>query len=203
MISKKELLKDTNISYGQLYRWKREGLIPDDWFVKVSVPTGQETYFDENLIIPRIKKIIELKDQYSLEEMLAFFEPMSKTRKYTLRELILINEIDPFILKRYASVKSSNNNQLGCNYDDNIFSLIDVIIIQIFSRYKDLINYEDYLNYDFSSISDLSMYFYVLEKNNQEKFILFAQDKILIDEKLKILLKIKIEDIATEIAKTL
>ena len=44
-ISKKDLLKTTGISYGQLYRWKREGLIPEEWFVKRSSPTGQETYF--------------------------------------------------------------------------------------------------------------------------------------------------------------
>ena len=46
MISKKDLLKEMNISYGQLYRWKREGLIPDEWFNKQSVSTGQETFFE-------------------------------------------------------------------------------------------------------------------------------------------------------------
>ena len=66
MISKKDLLKKMDISYGQLYRWKREGLIPDEWFIKQSVSTGQETYFKETLIIPRIEKILELKDLYQL-----------------------------------------------------------------------------------------------------------------------------------------
>ncbi|MCL2486473.1 MAG: YhbD family protein, partial [Oscillospiraceae bacterium] len=32
LISKKDLLEFTGISYGQLYRWKREGLIPEEWF---------------------------------------------------------------------------------------------------------------------------------------------------------------------------
>ena len=64
MISKKDLLKEMNISYGQLYRWKREGLIPDEWFNKQSVSTGQETFFERKLIIPRINKILELKDKY-------------------------------------------------------------------------------------------------------------------------------------------
>ena len=68
MISKKDLLKKMNISYGQLYRWKREELIPDHWFMKLSVSSGQETFFEEELIIPRISKILELKDKYSLEE---------------------------------------------------------------------------------------------------------------------------------------
>ncbi len=63
MISKKDLLKEMNISYGQLYRWKREGLIPDDWFIKQSVATGQETFFKKELILPRIQSILELKDK--------------------------------------------------------------------------------------------------------------------------------------------
>jgi hypothetical protein len=75
MISKKDLLKEKNISYGQLYRWKREGLIPDEWFIKQSVSTGQETYFKRDLIIPRINKILELKDSYQLEELKAFLNP--------------------------------------------------------------------------------------------------------------------------------
>ena len=32
LISKKDLLQETGISYGQLYRWIRERLIPDAWF---------------------------------------------------------------------------------------------------------------------------------------------------------------------------
>ena len=31
LISKKELLERYSISYGALYRWKRKGLIPEEW----------------------------------------------------------------------------------------------------------------------------------------------------------------------------
>ena len=41
LISKKDLLNETGISYGQLYRWKREGLIPEEWFIKQPSFTGQ------------------------------------------------------------------------------------------------------------------------------------------------------------------
>ena len=34
LISKKDLLQKYDISYGALYRWKRKGLIPDEWFIK-------------------------------------------------------------------------------------------------------------------------------------------------------------------------
>jgi len=69
LISKKELLSNTGISYGQLYRWKRERLIPEDWFIKQASFTGQETFFPRERILDRIKAILELKDNHSLEEL--------------------------------------------------------------------------------------------------------------------------------------
>jgi len=68
-ISKKDLLEKTGISYGQLYRWKRERLIPEEWFVKRSATTGQETYFPREQILDRVEAILELKEEHSLEEI--------------------------------------------------------------------------------------------------------------------------------------
>ena len=47
LISKKELLERYSISYGALYRWKRKGLIPEDWFIKKSTVTPHilQTFF--------------------------------------------------------------------------------------------------------------------------------------------------------------
>lgn len=69
LITKRELLEKYGISYGALYRWKRMGLIPEEWFIKRAVSTGQETYFDRATITERIDTIIELKDSMSLEEI--------------------------------------------------------------------------------------------------------------------------------------
>jgi len=66
-ISKKELLSETGISYGQLYRWKREGLIPEEWFIKRSAFTGQETFFPREKILERVQMILDMKDDQSLE----------------------------------------------------------------------------------------------------------------------------------------
>ena len=68
-ISKKDLLSETGISYGQLYRWKREGLIPEEWFVKRPSFTGQETFFPRERILERIGKILDKKDEQSLEDI--------------------------------------------------------------------------------------------------------------------------------------
>ena len=69
LMSKKELLEKYGISYGTLYRWKRMGLIPEDWLVKKSTFTGQETFFNRELICKRVEEIIEKKDAVSLEEL--------------------------------------------------------------------------------------------------------------------------------------
>ena len=57
-ISKRELLSECGISYGQLYRWKREGLIPEGWFVKRSAPTGQETFLPRQQAVERVRMIL-------------------------------------------------------------------------------------------------------------------------------------------------
>ena len=69
LISKKELLERYGISYGALYRWKRKGLIPEDWFLKKATVTGQETFFPKALICERVELIQSQKDELSLDEL--------------------------------------------------------------------------------------------------------------------------------------
>jgi hypothetical protein len=69
LISKKELLDETGISYGQLYRWKRKQLIPEEWFIRKSTFTGQETFFPRERILGRVGHILQKKDDLSLDEL--------------------------------------------------------------------------------------------------------------------------------------
>ncbi len=69
LISKKELLARYGISYGALYRWKRKGLIPEDWFIKKSTVTGQETFFPANLVCQRVELILGQKDDVLLDDL--------------------------------------------------------------------------------------------------------------------------------------
>lgn len=98
LISKKDLLAITGISYGQLYRWKRERLIPEEWFIKQSAYTGQETFFPREQIISRIKSILELKDLYSLEELAKILSPETSIATISLKDLEEVEEIDHNIL---------------------------------------------------------------------------------------------------------
>ncbi|KML07637.1 DUF4004 family protein [Rossellomorea marisflavi] len=95
LISKREVLDMTGISYGQLYRWKRKNILPESWFIKKSSFTGQETYFPKEKVLERIQKIKELKDDHSLDELSAIFSPDSSTIQLSgkqVRELNLIPE---------------------------------------------------------------------------------------------------------------
>ena len=69
LISKKDLLTRYGISYGALYRWKRKGLIPDEWFIKKATVTGQETFFPEALIRERVELILGKKEDVLLDEL--------------------------------------------------------------------------------------------------------------------------------------
>ena len=69
LISKKELLERYSISYGALYRWKRKGLIPEDWFIRKSTVTGQETFFPRDLVCQRVELIQNQKEDISLDEL--------------------------------------------------------------------------------------------------------------------------------------
>jgi DNA-binding transcriptional MerR regulator len=69
LISKKEVLERMRISYGQLYRWKRKGLIPESWFIRQSTFTGQETFFPEDKILERIEQIKDMKGDHPLDDL--------------------------------------------------------------------------------------------------------------------------------------
>jgi DNA-binding transcriptional MerR regulator len=91
-ISKKDLLLEMGITYGQLYRWKRKNLIPEDWFIKKSSFTGQETYFPKEKILPRIQKILDLKDDLSLDDIAETLSPTIAQIKLT-KEILLERNI--------------------------------------------------------------------------------------------------------------
>ncbi|KQY92020.1 hypothetical protein ASD24_22175 [Paenibacillus sp. Root52] len=88
LISKKELLDLTGISYGQLYRWKRKNLIPEEWFIRKSSYTGQETFFPKQQILPRIDKIIHMKEGLSLDELADVFSPSLGEVEMSAQQLI-------------------------------------------------------------------------------------------------------------------
>jgi len=87
LISKKELLEITGISYGQLYRWKRKNLIPEEWFIRKSTFTGQETFFPKAKILERVNKILSMKDDLSLDDLANMLSPNTSEIVLSLDEI--------------------------------------------------------------------------------------------------------------------
>jgi hypothetical protein len=113
-ISKKELLELTQISYGQLYRWKRKGLIPEEWFIRKSSFTGQETFFPKQRVLSRIQKIINMKDETSLDDLAEAFSPVTESKSINAEEIITRNIVTPDVWKIYMEFRGDTEN-LGMN----------------------------------------------------------------------------------------
>ena len=86
LISKKELLEKYGISYGALYRWKRKGLIPEEWFIKKSTVTGQETFFPEALICERMERIRSKRMTFHWMSFRAGFTAKRKRKRFCIFE---------------------------------------------------------------------------------------------------------------------
>lgn len=95
LIPKKEVLRLTGISYGQLYRWKRLGLIPEAWFIRRSTFTGQETFFPREKILKRIHDILRLKDEHPLEELVRLLAPEAAPTNVSHPDPLRLTPIGP------------------------------------------------------------------------------------------------------------
>ena len=118
LISKKELLEIYEISYGALYRWKRKGLIPEEWFIKKSTVTGQETFFPRKLICERMELIKSQKDDVSLEELSKLFSSESKKNSAIIidtvfgKKIFYFNDVKEIIIDYGDGVKKDITNDV-------------------------------------------------------------------------------------------
>ncbi|MEH7098096.1 YhbD family protein [Neobacillus vireti] len=108
LISKKELLELASISYGQLYRWKRKDLIPEEWFIRKSTFTGQETFFPKEKVLERIHKIQTMKDNLSLDELADMFSPNISDLKLEKDELVTRNIVSKQVMDIYMEIDKGN-----------------------------------------------------------------------------------------------
>ncbi|NFH73678.1 DUF4004 family protein [Clostridium botulinum] len=201
LISKKELLEEMKISYGQLYRWKRKKIIPEEWFIKKSVSTGQETFFPRNKIINRINKILELKDEISLDDLANQFSYNVNNIKIKRTYLTKNNIIPLNIIERF---------ELIINVNEEIYEQ---------SRLFTLFVFEELIKIGFLSIDEVNEITLSVLKNykslNTKESILFIKRKlgvcfyyvlsnepeILLDNSLIELTRIRMGDILEKIKK--
>ncbi len=129
LISKKEVLELAGISYGQFYRWKREGLIPESWFIRKSTFTGQETFLPKQKILERLEKIKALKDSKSLEEIAQLLSPELKDRRFERDEVLGLGWLSPEVLEYYETIRRESG-------PFSFRELIFLVVIESLRRYE-------------------------------------------------------------------
>ena len=122
LISKKDLLEATEISYGQLYRWKRKGLIPEEWFIKKSSFTGQETYFPRLKVLSRIEKIKSMKEDVSLSDLVDVFTPAPSDVTLEHGEIVARGIATPEVLRIFLEVTGA-----GAALDFNALAALSLL----------------------------------------------------------------------------
>lgn len=121
LISKKKLLEVTGITYGQLYRWKRKHLIPEEWFIRKSTYTGQETFFPKDQILSRVEKIQQMKGDFSLADLADMFSPNLTNAAFSKQDLLKRNIVSDTALNFYTE-------QTG---ETDTFSFEQVLMIDV------------------------------------------------------------------------
>jgi DNA-binding transcriptional MerR regulator len=195
LISKKDLLVETGISYGQLYRWKRMGLIPDSWFIKQSTFTGQETFFPKTKILKRIRAIQELRDKYTLEELAKILSPEVAERNFTTDDLAIIEEIQQGLIPAFVK-----------GFGKNTFTYIEVLFLIAISELKqeEGLSIDDVVGLvkgikDYCNEIKSTGYVFVLfdRENNYYATIYQEQAEVFFDSRMTIVKQIRINEISS------
>ena len=117
-ISKKELLEKYSISYGALYRWKRKGLIPEEWFIKKATVTGQETFFPKKLICDRVELILNQKEDFSLDDLSKQFNEEAEEKSFLILNTVFgekrfnFSDIKGVFIEKGSGEKADITNEI-------------------------------------------------------------------------------------------
>ena len=155
LISKKQLLRVTHISYGTLYRWKRMGLIPESWFIHKATETGQATYVLKDKILPRIDRIKELKGELSVEQMQELFSANVESFKIPLKDFRDLEIVGKMSLTAFTSVFPEKdmldfNDVFGMYVVDHLMKLSGIYledakqVLRLLCRYLSVEASKDY-----------------------------------------------------------
>ena len=196
-ISKKDLLAMTGISYGQLYRWKRERVIPEEWFIKQSSFTGQETFFPREQILSRIHSILELKDKYSLEELAKLLSPEVSKTTYSKEELIRVTELDIELWKLFEDVLQRDS-----------YEYVEVLIMLLASEVKQELELDtDQLVQFIRTIHSANLHHKLIEMTitlvqmvDQFYSILIKEDQMaVLDERMKVVYQRNVRELSNDV----
>lgn len=190
LISKKEILDMTGISYGQLYRWKRKNLIPEEWFIKKSSYTGQETFFPKDKIVERINKIIELKEDIPLDDLADMFSNKINVGDISEDYLIQCGLINEDVLKVYKEMFGKKSE----------YTLKDVLLIYVLKLQLDLGSISiteiemmiNLIDREYSKLESLDGTVYFIRRLGVGICLLAFKERIIVDDNSKVISEINI-----------
>ncbi|EGT5271276.1 YhbD family protein [Clostridioides difficile] len=162
LISKKDLLNKTNISYGQLYRWKRKNIIPEEWFIKKSAFTGQETFFPRDKILERIELILSMKEETSLDDIANMFMKKDINKEFDidfiLSKEVICNYTKEIFQNLYKKEQSIGKKELL------ILSIIEKFLVKSIITFEELKLIVNIIEENFTSIYNESGKIYLFRK---------------------------------------
>ncbi|MFL8726259.1 YhbD family protein, partial [Clostridioides difficile] len=162
LISKKDLLSKTNISYGQLYRWKRKNIIPEEWFIKKSAFTGQETFFPRDKILERIELILSMKEETSLDDIANMFMKKDINKEFDidfiLSKEVICNYTKEIFQNLYKKEQSIGKKELL------ILSIIEKFLVKSIITFEELKLIVNIIEENFTSIYNESGKIYLFRK---------------------------------------
>ena len=190
-ISKKELLDTTGITYGQLYRWKRKSLIPDEWFIRKSTFTGQETYFPKRSILERIAKIKNLKDESSLDELANVFSPAItelRLKKEFLTEYNIVTQSSYKLLEgEFSGITELSLKDILKAY------IIDKILTSGDAAIDEVRSIMELLNEEITNYPDYNCELYLIRKSGVSfSMLLHGNSKFSFEKNIKIVAQINL-----------
>lgn len=195
LISKKELLLKCDITYGQLYRWKRKNLIPDEWFIRKSTYTGQESFLPKDKVLKRIKDIQKYKNDYSLDDLAKkFAEDSGAIENNTISNATLISRWSRYFMSEVGDGLLNNYPEEEAVYVGTILN--DVLTKSIISM-DELQDLKEFLLQ--SNADNKHAVLYICRKLGITFYLLAEpQGQITLDKSVKVLDTIRAEKLFLE-----
>ena len=200
-ISKKDLLRETGISYGQLYRWKRQNLIPEEWFIKRSSYTGQETYFPKDKILERIKTIQHLKDRYSLDELARMLSPETTGINYPADRVLSRDFMDQ---QTAVLLRERVNKERFTFWEVCLLYTLALLKSKYLLTENDLIRLSQRIPEWSERLQKGSYKIYVVKNNGNNSVIIAAKEPpLLMDKALQVMASYDLEEIGATVKQRL
>ena len=173
-------------------------LIPEEWFIKKSAFTGQETYFPKEKILDRINKIINMKDDISLDDLAQKLSCKPVNVNGDINQLIEENIVSQQAADMYFE-RYGENNTVSFEEMLNVY-IFNYLLNQNNISIQEIYSILDHLKKHYEDIKGKNYEIVYLRKMGVGmSFIVSASEPWYPLEDIKVIEKIKIIDFIQEL----